>query len=92
MRHIDATVVDQTHLRVHPPLAMPVGSVVRLAIVTANIKPHTTPKPRAARASLVPRRTCAKNRQTGVLERYLRHPLKLRSFAPLTREQAHDRA
>ena len=38
MRHIDATVVDQTHLRVHPPLAMPVGAVVRLAIVVSDAK------------------------------------------------------
>jgi len=39
MRHIEATVVDQTHLRVHPPLALPVGAVVRLAIVTESTKP-----------------------------------------------------
>ena len=37
--HIDATVVDQTHLRVHPPLSMPVGAVVRLAIVVSDAKP-----------------------------------------------------
>ena len=41
MRHIDATVVDQTHLRVHPPLAMPVGAVVRLAIVVSDAKPRS---------------------------------------------------
>ena len=40
MRHIDATVIDQTHLRVHPPLAMPVGAVVRLAIVVNDATPR----------------------------------------------------
>jgi len=61
MRHIEATVVDRTHLRVHPPLAMPVGAVVRLAIVTADIAPHTAPKSRAARTPHGARRTLAKD-------------------------------
>jgi|GEM_PF-2057990 len=83
MRHIDATVVDQTHLRVHPPLAMPVGASIRLAIVKDDIEQASSSQPASPRA---------KGMRASVLARYLRHPLKLRSFNPLTREQAHDRA
>lgn len=83
MRHIDATVVDQTHLRVHPPLAMPVGASIRLAIVIDDREEASAAQP------VVPR---VKGMRAGVLARYLRHPLKLQSFTPLTREQAHERA
>lgn len=78
VRHLDAIVVDQTHLRVHPPLGMPVGANVKLAILA-----NATPPVRAPQR--VPRKA------KSVLAHYLRHPVKLPAFTPLTREEANVR-